>query len=160
MKIRNKKRFIICVILLAVVVIIGGVFIGLNVSNSRYMDAISGMETTFLTGDLENYGEIIFKTRDGSEEGGDIIVTLGPAPIGRKKITVLAEIKDTSNNTVVSAEVTEGETVHIQNDCSAGEYYQLALVNLSAETDDEMLTVNYKITPDESPTDLERPYAG
>lgn len=160
MKIRNKKRFVICAILLAVVLVVGGVFALLNRSDSQYAAEISGMQTIYLLGNSEHYEETIFKTRDGSEEGGDIIVTLASPPIGRRKATVLVGFKDMSNNTVVSAEITEGETVHIKNDCHAGEYLQPFFVNLSATSDDENLTINYKITPDELPADIEKPSAG
>lgn len=160
MKIRNKRRFTILSILLVIVLLVaGGLFVVGGLSRN-HSEEVQGMTKESLTGTMTGRVETYFKTRDGTEEGGDIIVTLANPPIGRQKATILVGMEDTSNQILTSIEMQEGETVHIKNDCLAGEYYTPVFTNLSAKSEDDEIEIQYRISIDESPTDLKRPYAG
>lgn len=164
MKTKNKRK--IFVIALSALFVISSIFIYFtrNGSNNSLTPPLKdGYQEASICGPHHMYRAVKtgFKTRDGGTEGGKIVVSLGEPPIGRKAETFKIDIFNIGDetNSLLTAEIKEGETIQLENDLKAGSYYTLGISKPDAPERKEYI-FTYYWSPDESSLDIPRPYAG
>lgn len=163
MKIRNKKALIIIVAVLLAISVDFIYFIR-NGSNDNMIPPLEdGYQQAALCGPHHMHRAVKtgFKTRDGGTEDSKIIVSLGQPPIRRKAETFRIDILniDAETDSLLTAEIKEGETLRLENDLKAGNYYTLGISKPDAPEGKEYIFTYYWM-PDESTLDIPRPYVG
>ena len=161
LQIRNKKRFFIVLILLS---LIAAVLIYFALAHQFYTIE-AGYTKQLVHGTIPNSTKPYFKTRNGWEPDGKIIISLGKAPVGRKAVTLKVECvqanRDGTHSIIASSLITEGQTLHLENNGQAGEFFQLSFFNTEIpKNKDSFYTITYQCIPDESEANISRPSAG